>query len=94
MDSYVGSETEDKQKLYYSLIDAAVIHDGFPENIINILVMAGVEDKPRPPIEAQEMAKLIGCACVEIPNAGHIANLENLSFTNEKLSKFVFHATS
>ncbi len=40
------------------------------------LVVVGAEDIPRPPHESHEMAKLMGCACVEVLDAGHIANLE------------------
>lgn len=53
------------------------------------LVMCGDQDKPRPPSEAQEMAGLIGCPCVLVPEAGHISNLENPSFVTEALLKFL-----
>ena len=53
------------------------------------LVMCGDQDKPRPPSEAKEMAELIGCPCVLVPEAGHISNLENPSFVTEALLKFL-----
>lgn len=53
------------------------------------LVMCGDQDKPRPPSEAQEMAKLIGCPCVIVPEAGHISNLENPGFVTQTLLNFL-----
>jgi pimeloyl-ACP methyl ester carboxylesterase len=53
------------------------------------LVMCGDQDKPRPPSEAKEMAGLIGCPCVLVPEAGHISNLENPSFVTEALLAFL-----
>lgn len=50
--------------------------------------MAGDKDLPRPPSEAKEMAKLIGCEYIEIKNAGHIANLEQPEFVNTQLQNF------
>jgi len=40
-------------------------------------VAAGAHDVPRPPHEAVAMAEVIGCRCELIPDAGHIASLEN-----------------
>ncbi|MEX3777206.1 alpha/beta fold hydrolase [Pseudomonas sp. MYb118] len=53
------------------------------------LVMGGDQDKPRPPAEAREMAELIGCPYVEVPEAGHISNLENPAFVTETLLMFL-----
>ncbi|MBO1540171.1 alpha/beta fold hydrolase [Pseudomonas sp. OA65] len=53
------------------------------------LVMCGDQDKPRPPSEALEMAELIGCSHVLIPEAGHISNLENPEFVSEALLEFL-----
>lgn len=53
------------------------------------VVMCGDQDKPRPPSEALEMAELIGCARVLIPEAGHISNLENPEFVTEALLEFL-----
>ncbi|MGA3799440.1 3-oxoadipate enol-lactonase 2 [compost metagenome] len=55
----------------------------------NTLVMCGDQDKPRPPSEAQEMAELIGCPCVLVPEAGHISNLENSGFVTAALLQFL-----
>lgn len=41
------------------------------------IVAVGEHDIPRPPHEAEEMARLIGCRCEHIADAGHIASLEN-----------------
>ncbi|MBC3374578.1 alpha/beta fold hydrolase [Pseudomonas sp. SWRI92] len=49
------------------------------------LVMCGDQDKPRPPAEALEMAELIGCRHMLVPEAGHISNLENPEFVTEAL---------
>lgn len=53
------------------------------------LVMCGDQDKPRPPSEALEMAELIGCPHVLIPEAGHISNLENPEFVTRALLEFL-----
>ncbi|MGY2400586.1 alpha/beta fold hydrolase [Pseudomonas sp. SDO5271_S396] len=53
------------------------------------LVMCGEQDKPRPPAESQEMAELIGCSLILIPNAGHISARENPDFVNEALLTFL-----
>jgi len=53
------------------------------------LVMCGDQDKPRPPAETIEMAELIGCPYVLVPEAGHISNLENPGFVTEQLLKFL-----
>lgn len=53
------------------------------------LVMCGDQDKPRPPSEALEMAELIGCRHVLIPEAGHISNLENPEFVTAALLEFL-----
>ncbi|EJL01805.1 hydrolase, alpha/beta fold family [Pseudomonas fluorescens Q2-87] len=55
----------------------------------NTLVMCGDQDKPRPPSEAKEMAELIGCRSVLIPEAGHISNLENPEFVTAALLEFL-----
>ncbi|WP_260955072.1 alpha/beta fold hydrolase [Pseudomonas citri] len=56
------------------------------------LVMCGDQDKPRPPSEALEMAELIGCPHVLIPEAGHISNLENPEFVTEGVLEFLRQA--
>ncbi|MEN2396794.1 alpha/beta fold hydrolase [Pseudomonas halotolerans] len=53
------------------------------------LVMCGDQDKPRPPSEALEMAELIGCPHVLIPEAGHISNMENPEFVTRALLEFL-----
>jgi pimeloyl-ACP methyl ester carboxylesterase len=55
----------------------------------NTLVMCGDQDKPRPPSEAREMAELIGCRSILIPQAGHISNLENPEFVTAALLEFL-----
>lgn len=58
-------------------------------NPATTLVLCGDQDKPRPPSEAQEMAELIGCPCVLVPEAGHISSLENPEFVTEVLFTFL-----
>ncbi|KPG75795.1 alpha/beta fold hydrolase [Pseudomonas libanensis] len=53
------------------------------------LVMCGEQDKPRPPAESEEMAELIGCDLILIPEAGHISSRENPEFVNEALLTFL-----
>ncbi|CAH0258884.1 MULTISPECIES: alpha/beta fold hydrolase [Pseudomonas] len=53
------------------------------------LLMCGDQDKPRPPSETQEMAELIGCPYVLVPEAGHISSLENPQFVTDALLKFL-----
>ena len=53
------------------------------------LVMCGEQDKPRPPAESEEMAELIGCSLILIPEAGHISSRENPDFVNEALLTFL-----
>jgi pimeloyl-ACP methyl ester carboxylesterase len=48
-------------------------------------ILTGAHDIPRPPAELREMADIIGCACELVPEAGHISNLENATFVNERL---------
>lgn len=58
-------------------------------NAATTLVLCGDQDKPRPPAEAREMAELIGCPCVLVPEAGHISNLENPQFVTDALLSFL-----
>jgi len=58
-------------------------------NARTTLVVCGDQDIPRPPAEAKEMAELIGCPHVLVPEAGHISNLENASFVTEALLMFL-----
>lgn len=58
-------------------------------NAATTLVLCGDQDKPRPPSEAQEMAELIGCPWVLVPEAGHISSLENPQFVSEVLFTFL-----
>lgn len=53
------------------------------------LLLTGDKDIPRPPSEAQEMADIIGCEAVLVPDAGHISNLENPAFVTETLLAFL-----
>jgi len=53
------------------------------------LVICGDADIPRPPLEAREMARLIGCPYVLVPEAGHIASLENPAFVTGALMTFL-----
>ncbi|CCN45171.1 putative Beta-ketoadipate enol-lactone hydrolase [Vibrio nigripulchritudo MADA3029] len=55
-----------------------------------VLIMVGDQDKPRPVFESHLMQDAItGSELVVIPNAGHISNLEQPEFVNEKLTGFL-----
>jgi len=56
------------------------------------LVMTGAEDSARLPAEGAAMAERMGCRFVEIPGAGHIANLEAPEFVTEALTAFLAEA--
>ncbi|WP_019613993.1 alpha/beta fold hydrolase [Psychromonas ossibalaenae] len=54
------------------------------------LIMTGMQDIPRPPLEAQLMQDAIsGSRLILVPDAGHISNLEQPEFVIEKLSDFL-----
>jgi pimeloyl-ACP methyl ester carboxylesterase len=54
------------------------------------LVIVGAEDALTPPSEAQAMFDAIpGCRIVEIPGAGHLANLEAPEAFNDALDEFL-----
>lgn len=53
------------------------------------LLACGEYDQPRPPHEMHEMAELIGCPSILIPNAGHISSLENPRFVTQTLLAFL-----
>lgn len=64
--------------------------DRLGEIKVPTLIIVGADDKPRPPYEAQEMAKLIPNARLEIiPEAGHISNLEQPERVNSLLISFL-----
>ncbi|HYV47157.1 MAG TPA: alpha/beta fold hydrolase [Myxococcaceae bacterium] len=53
------------------------------------LVVVGEQDVITPPAKAQELAKLLqGSRLVEIPGAGHLANLEAPGPVNEAMAEF------
>jgi pimeloyl-ACP methyl ester carboxylesterase len=58
------------------------------------LLMCGDQDQPRPPAETREMAELIGCPYVLVPEAGHISNLENPQFVTDELLTFLAQSNS
>jgi len=58
-------------------------------NAETTLVICGDQDKPRPPAESREMAELIGCPCLLVPQAGHISSLENPDFVTRALQDFL-----
>jgi pimeloyl-ACP methyl ester carboxylesterase len=53
------------------------------------LVMTGARDIPRPPTEGRLMAERMNCRFIEIPEAGHISNLEAASFVTAALEEFL-----
>jgi pimeloyl-ACP methyl ester carboxylesterase len=59
------------------------------------LLSCGAQDTPRPPSETQEMAQIIGCRSVSVPESGHISSLENPAFVTQMLlSEFGKHLPS
>ncbi|AVQ07312.1 TPA: alpha/beta fold hydrolase [Xanthomonas vasicola pv. zeae] len=54
-------------------------------NPANTFLLAGEYDVPRPPEELWMMAEVIGCDYELVPDAGHIASLENPAFVNAQL---------
>jgi pimeloyl-ACP methyl ester carboxylesterase len=55
-----------------------------------VLVMVGTEDVITPPAKARAMAALVpGAELVEIPSAGHLANLEQPEAFNATLGRFL-----
>ncbi|WP_194437560.1 alpha/beta fold hydrolase [Vibrio fluminensis] len=54
------------------------------------LIAVGQEDKPRPVLESYLMLDCIDCSeLVQIPNAGHISNLEQPEIVNQMLESFL-----
>jgi pimeloyl-ACP methyl ester carboxylesterase len=49
------------------------------------LLSCGAQDVPRPPAETQEIAQIIGCRYVSVPDSGHISSLENPAFVTQML---------
>lgn len=56
---------------------------------ISTVVICGEHDTVRPPKESKEMAKLIGCQYIEVPDASHTSNLENPDFVTNALVDFI-----
>jgi pimeloyl-ACP methyl ester carboxylesterase len=57
-----------------------------------VLVLVGEEDVLTPPAEAEKMARAIPQACLEvIPQAGHLANLEQPELFTRLLEDFLVH---
>jgi pimeloyl-ACP methyl ester carboxylesterase len=54
-----------------------------------VLVVVGSDDVLTPPAKAREMAELSGAELVEIPRAGHLANLEASDAFNAALARFL-----
>jgi pimeloyl-ACP methyl ester carboxylesterase len=53
------------------------------------LIITGEEDKPRPPQEGEQMAKILGCKHKIIKNAGHISNQEQPEIVTNILHDFL-----
>ncbi|MCD9506490.1 2-succinyl-6-hydroxy-2,4-cyclohexadiene-1-carboxylate synthase [Photobacterium phosphoreum] len=64
--------------------------DDIEQLTVPTLIMSGLEDNPRPPLEAQLMHDAIdGSEYVLIPEAGHISNLEQPQFVTAQLQRFL-----
>ena len=53
------------------------------------LVVAGAEDRARPPAESRIMAETLGCEMAVIPESGHTATLEQPQAVNATLLQFL-----
>ncbi|MBH1433071.1 alpha/beta fold hydrolase [Stenotrophomonas maltophilia] len=58
------------------------------------LILSGEQDLPRPMTEAQQMARIIGCRLQSIPDAGHVATLENPAFVSVQLDAWLQRSLS
>jgi pimeloyl-ACP methyl ester carboxylesterase len=55
-----------------------------------VLIVVGADDVLTPPAKARAMAELVpGAELVEIPTAGHLANLEQPAAFNAALDRFL-----
>jgi pimeloyl-ACP methyl ester carboxylesterase len=55
-----------------------------------LLVIVGAKDSLTPPAESEKMAKAVkGAKLVKVPDAGHLANIENPEPFNAALQAFV-----
>ena len=53
------------------------------------LIITGEQDKPRPPQEGEQMAKILGCKHKIVKNAGHISNQEQPEIITNILLDFL-----
>ncbi|MGS0744039.1 alpha/beta fold hydrolase [Glaciimonas sp. GG7] len=53
------------------------------------LIICGEHDTVRPPTESKNMARLIGCPYIEVPDAGHTPNLESAEYITQSLIAFI-----
>lgn len=79
--NYLSSLSTDK--LHRSIVPLGRIIFGRPNRLrflkkisVPSLIITGEQDKPRPPQEGEQMAKILGCQHKIIKNAGHISNQE------------------
>lgn len=72
------------------LVERNSILDQFPNIQTPTLVMVGEHDGPRPPAESREMAELLPNArLVVVPDAGHIASVEQPEFVSNVLTSYL-----
>ncbi|CZF86301.1 alpha/beta fold hydrolase [Grimontia marina] len=85
-----GEEAKNVVRVGRMVFDRRDTFDDVEKLMLPTLIMAGAEDKPRPPLESMLMHDAIdGSQYIVIPNAGHISNLEQADFVTEALSKFL-----
>lgn len=73
-----------------AIFGRASLLDRLSEIRVPTLVMVGADDAPRPLSEAEEMARLIPGARLEVlPDAGHISNLEQPELVTPHIRKFL-----
>jgi pimeloyl-ACP methyl ester carboxylesterase len=73
-------------RVIFDRVDALGLLPGIQ---VPTLVIAGADDRARPPEESREMAGLLGTELVVIPGCGHTATLERPEAVNATLLKFL-----
>ena len=63
--------------------------DDLTQVAMPVLVMTGSDDLAQPPERGRDMAGRLGCRFLEVPEAGHIANLEAADFVTAALDRFL-----
>ena len=85
-----GEQAKDIAKIGRMVFGRRDAFDDLEKFALPALIMVGMQDYPRPPLESQLMHDaLSGSELLVIPDAGHIANLEQPQRVTEKLVSFL-----